>query len=132
MINKSKYGSSKVVCDGLKFDSKLECEFYKLLIKSNIPFQRQVKFILQPKFKLQNKAVREITYIADFVICDDVIDIKGIETTDFKIKKKMFAFKYQKEIILLKSKKEMFDYIKKYEKVGNNCLDKTTKKCENC
>ena len=116
---RSKYGSKKVVYDEITFDSKMELCFYKLLKERNIDFVRQQKFILQPKFKINGKAVREISYICDFVCGDDVIDVKGFETTDFKIKKKLFAYKYQKEIILLKNKKQMIEYIsRKY--LNNN------------
>lgn len=89
----------------------------KLSIKE---YELQPEFILQEKHmlidnkviipkddkelkKLQRKypgcTVQPIKYIADFLITyndgkQEVIDVKGIKTADFKIKEKMFNFKY--------------------------------------
>lgn len=53
------------------------------------------------KINADNKIVivKAIKYISDFKIINNdgsirIIDIKGIKTTDFKIKEKMFKFKY--------------------------------------
>ena len=53
------------------------------------------------------RIVRAITYKADFeVIYADghveVVDIKGFLTPEFKIKAKMFMFRYQIPLVLLK------------------------------
>lgn len=128
MNNYSKFKSSKITVDGETFDSKLEYNVYKTLKEWLEPFglpykfilERQVTFELQPKFRINGKMIRAITYTADFCIYvrefnveendyNDptllyVIDAKGMETEVFKVKKKLFAFKYQpKEIVLLKS-----------------------------
>ncbi len=83
-------------------------------------FELQPEFILQEKHmiinnqivipkddkelrKLQKQhpgcTVQPIKYIADFLITyndgtQDVIDVKGMKTADFKLKEKMFNFKY--------------------------------------
>ena len=101
---KSKYGAYKAKIDDYVFDSVMEARFYVYLLKQqkdNIisKIERQVKFELQPSFinALGKKEVA-INYIADFVIYVEdkplVIDVKGKETADFKIKKKMFEYKY--------------------------------------
>ena len=61
----------------------------------------QVTYELQPRFKdkISGKTIRPITYIADFVITDSngqviVVDVKGKETDVFKLKKKMFQYRY--------------------------------------
>lgn len=110
----SKYNSKKVEIDGIKFDSKLEAEYYeylKLLKQSN-----GIKnFILQPKYKLldrfekDGKKYREMNYIADFEVLhnDDgreIIDVKGFETADFKIKRKLFDNKYPDLLLTLITK----------------------------
>lgn len=106
----NKYHNKKVEYDGIKFDSVKEKNRYiglkqmeKLGIIQNL--QRQVKYELQPSFKLNGKTIRTITYIADFVYIQDGVeiieDVKGskyMETEAFKIKKKMFEYKYGKEI----------------------------------
>ena len=57
-----------------------------------------MSFELQPRFKKEGKTYRPITYIADFVVYYEdktyVIDTKGAETTEFKLKKKLFEYKF--------------------------------------
>ena len=77
----------------------MELEYYKYLLQ----FYRPEEIILQPEFTLQDKFVdsrgnkqRAIIYKADFQLPDNtVIDVKGFETADFKIKKKLFLFRYK-------------------------------------
>lgn len=60
----------------------------------------QPRFELQPSFKKNNKTYRKTEYIADFKYFDTksnklvVEDVKGIETEVFKIKRKLFEYKY--------------------------------------
>ena len=61
--------------------------------------QKQVPFVLQDGFiNNQGKKIREIKYIADFVYMEDgkmvVEDSKGVKTEVFKIKEKLFQYKY--------------------------------------
>ena len=103
----NKYHNKKVEYDGIKFDSVKEKNRYiglkqleRLGVIQNL--QRQVKNELQPSFKLNGKTVRSITYIADFVYIQDGIEIiedtKGFRTKEYLLKKKLFEYKYQKEI----------------------------------
>lgn len=103
----SKYKNKKVIIDNILFDSKKEANYYtylKMLENTgkirNLELQK--KFILQGHFKLNDKTIRAITYIADFVYEDDkgihVVDTKGYRTEVYKIKKKLFAKKYGIEI----------------------------------
>lgn len=94
MEKKSKYGAKKIEVDGIIFDSKAEAKFYTQLKNNKIEFELQPKFLLQEAFKKNGKHFRKIEYIADFKIGNRVIDIKGIETEAFKIKKKLFEYKY--------------------------------------
>ena len=53
------------------------------------------------------RIVRAITYKADFEVLYadgriEVVDIKGFLTPEFKIKAKMFMFRYQIPLVLLK------------------------------
>lgn len=106
-FKQNKYKNKKVEYDGIKFDSIKEKNRYiglkqleKLGVIQNL--QRQVKYELQPSFKLNGKTIRSITYIADFVYIQDgmeiVEDTKGFRTKDYLLKKKLFEYKYQKEI----------------------------------
>lgn len=101
-----KYGAKKIMINDIVFDSIMEGRYYLYLLEQQKlgevkAFTRQTTFELQPKFRNQftGKAVRAITYIADFVVTmpdktEYVIDVKGKETTDFKLKKKLFEYKY--------------------------------------
>lgn len=101
----NKYKNKKVTVDGIDFDSIKESVRYKQLkmferaglIKD---LKLQTKFELQPAFKKNNKTIRAITYKADFdYLTKDgrhiVEDVKGIETEVFKLKRKMFEYKYK-------------------------------------
>ena len=105
----AKYHNKKVKYDGYTFDSIREKNYYiklKLLEKSGKikELELQKEFELQPSFKLNNKTSRKITYRADFTYKtteDDklhVIDVKGFKTDVYKIKKKLFEYKYRIEI----------------------------------
>ena len=90
--------------DDITFHSKNEAKYYlhlKQLHTDGIvqSFEMQTKYELQPSFRKNGKLHRAITYITDFVVHyadghTEVIDVKGMETTDFKIKKKLFEYRY--------------------------------------
>lgn len=102
----NKYNAVKTEIDGVVFDSKKEAERYaclRLLAKEGKVknLQRQVRFVLQDEFINNDKQkVRPIFYIADF--CYERNGIKFVEdvkspatrTQIYKIKKKMFQFRY--------------------------------------
>ena len=100
-----KYGNTKTCFDGIVFDSKAEVERYmelRLLERAGEikDLQRQTPFLLQPSFKKHGKTYREIKYIADFTYFDVrkgknvVEDVKGYRTEVFRLKKKLFEYKY--------------------------------------
>ena len=100
-----KYHNKKIIVDGIKFDSLKESKRYnelKILEKAKeiTELRLQVKFELQPSFKKNNKTIRKIEYIADFVYYDNKIqqyiveDTKGYRTDVYKLKKKLFEYKY--------------------------------------
>ena len=61
-------------------------------------FKMQFPYELQEKFTKNGKTYRAISYVADFVVVYndfiEVVDTKGKETVEFKIKKKLFEYKY--------------------------------------
>lgn len=101
---KSKYKNEKTIVDGIQFDSIKEAEYYcklKILKKAGEikDFGLQPRFELQPAFEKNGVKYQPITYVADFVIVNndgttDVVDVKGFETQVFKIKRKLFEYKY--------------------------------------
>lgn len=111
---RSKYGASKTEVDGIVFDSKMESRRWqqlklKLAAGEIKNLQRQPEFMLQPSFKKNGKTFRAITYRADFKYQLQngktvVEDVKGMETEAFKIKKKMFEYKYPELSLVLVKK----------------------------
>lgn len=108
LFSKVKYHNKKCEYKGLKFDSLKERNHYIVLEhleKTNQikDLRRQVKFLLQPSFKLNGKTIRAINYIADFTYIKDgvliVVDTKGFRTKDYLLKKKMFQYKYGMDIV---------------------------------
>lgn len=99
----NKYKNKKVQIDMYVFDSIAESRRYKelaLLEKAGEieNLQLQPKFLLQDSFKKNGKTYRKIEYIADFMYEEKgkviIEDVKGMETKEFKIKRKLFEYKY--------------------------------------
>lgn len=99
----SKYNSKKTVIDGIEFDSRFEaqrwCEL-RMLEKGGAihNLRRQVVYELQPGFKKNGVSFRPIRYIADFVYEENgqtvVEDTKGCLTDEYRLKKKLFEYRY--------------------------------------
>lgn len=100
----NKFRAKKTTVDGITFDSKKEADYYCELCMRRcagevVDFDLQVPFELQPSFKWQGKTIRAIKYVADFVVqnrdgSEEVIDVKGVRTETYKVKKKLFQYKY--------------------------------------
>ena len=102
----TKYHNTKVIYDGIKFDSKKERARFitlKQLEKMGIieSLELQKKFLLQEGYtNAKGKKIRPIYYIADFYYYDYidnkwvVEDVKGVRTDVYKLKKKLFEYKY--------------------------------------
>lgn len=112
-IKYNKYRNKKIEIDGIVFDSIKESVRYKelrLLERAGLikNIKMQTSFELQPSFKKNGKTIRAITYRADFdYITKDgrhiIEDVKGMETPEFKLKKKIFEYKYPElEIKIIK------------------------------
>lgn len=101
----SKYFNKKTIYKGVVYDSKKEARrAYELEILQRsghiCNLERQRRFELQQSFKIGNKTERAITYIADFYYFDNkehiwvAEDTKGFRTDVYKIKRKLFLYKY--------------------------------------
>lgn len=109
--------------DGFVFDSFAESKFYEhLKIKQKngdvLSFEMQKVFEIQPKYRhpKNNKMVRAIKYIPDFVIeykngDKEVVDVKGFQTDVFKMKMKMFMYKYGIPLVLVKYNKSKDSFV---------------------
>lgn len=89
----NKYGAVKTTVNGITFDSKAEAAFYQhlcLLQKAGTigDFKRQCAYKLHAGIK----------YVADFAVYHDqqwiAIDVKGVETPVFKLKRKLYEEDY--------------------------------------
>lgn len=102
----SKYKAKKTVIDGIEFHSIAEGKRYVDL--KRLERGGAIKNLsLQPRFLLQEGFVnihtgnkeRAIEYVADFMYdegSDTIVeDVKGMKTSDYKIKRKLFIKKYQ-------------------------------------
>jgi len=96
---------AKRTADGIVFDSELEKRFYCDVVKKGEEdgsiknWKRQINFVLQPAFKREGKTIQAINYKADFVITysnnhKEIIDVKGMATSDALLKRKMFWYVY--------------------------------------
>lgn len=134
MINSSKYNSKKVIVtpdgtifdiqqlqdnnftlpDGIRFDSAKEAEYYIYLVYLKrigqvVDFELQPKFLLQDTLRKNGVTHKKITYKADFKVVypngqTQIIDIKGFETKDFRIKQKLFEQRYPEHTLTLLTK----------------------------
>jgi hypothetical protein len=107
----SKYGAKRVEVDGIVFDSKLESQYYlhlKELKAAGVVkhFELQPEFILMEKFYKRGILFRQIKYKADFHVWytdgeEHIVDVKGMETADFKIKRKLYEKQFPLELKLI-------------------------------
>ena len=89
--------------ESLAFDSLKELDYY-FILKDRLKrgeitdLRRQVSIIIQPAFDFNGKRIREITYRADFMYIDKkdglphIIDVKGMRTDVYKLKKKLLLY----------------------------------------
>lgn len=112
---KHKYNAKKTEIDGIKFDSAFEARVYTYLRDNNVKIlDRQIRFVLQDKFRFKGEAIRTIEYKPDFLIewnwQQFYIDAKGMQDAQFKIKLKMWQFRYGQtwlELLIVKSIKDL-------------------------
>ena len=105
----SKYHSTPVEVDGIRFDSKREANRWaelRILERAGKiqKLKRQVKYLLIPSQYRDGKCIeREASYIADFVYIKDghlvVEDCKGFRTPEYKIKRKLMLQLYDIRLV---------------------------------
>lgn len=115
-----KYHNKKTFIDGIKFDSKLEAERYaqlKMMECAGVirDLELQPEYELIPSFRKNGKTWRRTVYKADFryISCDDktiIEDVKGstaVITDVFRLKQKLFEYKYPELTIKIVTRKDM-------------------------
>lgn len=114
--NKYKVASKdQRTCDGIVFDSKWEMTGYQILapvLKDRVVLQP--KYLLQEGFRHLNRKIQPIYYFGDFDILskdlssvDYTLDFKGMVTPEFRLKRKLFLKKYMRDIVQVKTKKQL-------------------------
>lgn len=109
----NKYHARKTTVGGRTFDSKREAEVYLELLT-----QKQageiVRIAFQPQYTLlsafkdnEGKKQRAITYTADFFVTfvdghSEVIEVKGVRTRDYLLRKKLFLHMMRETDILFR------------------------------
>lgn len=108
--SRSKYGNKKTTVHGITFDSKWESERY-LYLKSLEKAGRIKDLELQPRYNILVNDQKICAYVADFKynkesadgIWEHIVeDAKGVETPEFKLKKKLMKAVFDIEIYLSK------------------------------
>lgn len=107
---RNKYGAKKTTVDGITFDSKWEAQRWgELQAMERGGLVRDLE--RQVKYEIVVNGEKICRYIADFrykVVDDDgattevVEDAKGVETPDFKLKKKLMKAVHQIDVYLSK------------------------------
>ena len=107
MTKRPKYGNVRVEVDGVSFQSKAEAKYYSLLkLRSKAGEVDNIE--LQKPYALTVNGFLVCTYRADFAFDDHhekrhrVIDVKGVQTPEFKLKKKLMWACHRIEIELAK------------------------------
>lgn len=108
-LSKHKYNARKIEVDGIRFDSKAEADYYLYLkylqsINEVRSFYLQPVINLLPSFKYNGKTIRKMDYRLDFKVeyMDgkvEYIDVKGMATTDAKMKLKIARYLNQDKTI---------------------------------
>lgn len=107
----NKYHAEKAVVNGIEYDSRKEArrgmELQALERAGKINnLEMQKRFILQEGFVYGREKIRSISYLADFYYEKDgkkyVEDTKGFRTEVYKIKRKMFLYRYPDIIFIEK------------------------------
>ena len=116
-----KYHNKKTVADGIKFDSKLEAERYaqlKMMERAGVirDLELQPEYELIPSFRKNGKTWRRTLYKADFmyILAEDdsyiIEDVKGstaVITDVFRLKQKLFEYRYPELTIKIVTRKDM-------------------------
>jgi hypothetical protein len=104
---KNKYGAKAVTVDGIRFASKREAAFYGEL-KQREKAGEVYDVQLQPRFSFIHDGFLIGTYKPDFMFWDAiqhrnrVIDVKGVETREFRTNLRMMRAFHKIEVEVVK------------------------------
>ena len=112
-MKENKYHARKTTVYDITFDSKRESEVY-LMLREKKRLGEIKSIDLQPTYTFLDvfrdntgRAQKPITYTADFLVEHDdgrreVIEVKGMRTRDYLLRKKLFLYKMRDENIIFR------------------------------
>lgn len=121
--------------NGKLYRSTLEAHTAETLDKMGLPWEYETKKItLQEGFycQYQKDKVRKIEYIPDFIIGPIMLETKGFETPDWKIKKKLL-YKYLTEnepeaiFYMVKNDRQLLEALDNHWSYLGYCIEVTPK-----
>jgi len=90
----NKVNATKIVYNGVEYDSRREAQFAKQLTENGIKFDSQVEVELMESIVVNMEKIRPIHIVVDFLVAGEYfVDVKGIEMEVFKIKWKLLKNK---------------------------------------
>jgi hypothetical protein len=127
----SKFNNKKLKAYGIEFDSKLELYVYQMFKHKKYDIKRcEESFELLPQFKYidfitgKKRSLSSMKYTGDFFIeLNDkmlVIEVKGVKTEPYRIRKKLFIHKYGKEYGFIEIKNQA-DCLNVIDKLNDMC-----------
>lgn len=83
--------ATKVLYDGIKFDSKLEQYAYSKLNLFKINFALKSKFVIFDSFRYHGELIRAITWQPDFILPEHntILETKGFANDQWSLKVKL-------------------------------------------
>lgn len=98
--SRSKYGNKKVYRNDRWFDSIAEADYYPIAVayaqKNGYELKLQERLDILPTLKINPWTIKKTQYVADYAFYDQgklvrLVDVKGMETKDFRLKAKIVA-----------------------------------------
>lgn len=115
---RTKYGNKKVYRYGHWFDSIAEAEYYPIAVayakEYGYELKLQDRIDILPTLKLNEWAIKKTQYVADYSFYHRgkivrLVDVKGVETKDFRLKAKMIA--RELGIVIVLAKKTRYGFV---------------------
>ena len=90
---------TKVVDDGITFDSKLEHYAYVKMKEGGVVFEIKPEYILIDSFKYCGETVRQMKFTPDYLLTEHniILETKGFPNESFPLRLKFFKYKMHKE-----------------------------------
>jgi Protein of unknown function (DUF1064) len=99
----NKYRNVKTTVDNITFHSKKEANHY-IILKSMLSSGDISDLKLQERYRIELNGVKVCDYVSDFTYLDKygikhVVDVKGVKTAIYRLKKKLMKALHNIEIV---------------------------------